>query len=787
MNVHLQKLATPSRFASHPFSPLPSSGGLPTDDNKPPRHSGTPPLKRRGIFSLSALLLFCFFSLLLSPFSAWAGDWSGIRTYTKDEVINEDINLTGSLIINIADGKTVTINGVISGPANCHLQLSKTAAGTTGGTLIFNKANTYQGETRIGNGVLKLGTNGEIEKSSNVVLYNDAKLEIVQYSKRIKNLNSTSTASEVKCNAFDLRIGTTDTSNDGGGTFAGKISGTGRIHKEGTQKFTLTGENTYKGATFINAGTLKLEGNGSIATSSGVILYGSKLEIAGGGNSPKTIKNLNSNVSTSEVILGETLRIGTSETSDDASGTFAGKISGTGAMALFKYGKNALTLSGNNTFEGQICVFGGTLKLGVGGSIEQVRSLTLQLDGTKFEISENKTIQCLMGNTSNTEVALGSSTLTIKGTSVNNNGGFMAGKFTGTGGVINKSSNYSLSNNNEATGTFKVENGTVRFDAGSPNGKWAGNVEQNAGTKLKITGTATIDKVLYLKGGEIDMDLTGANPSKIVVGGACSATGVTTLNVTPGNVTDYELIKATSGLDDINKFSLNTPAGYYTKLTIKNNTLLLTASTTDFTAPVPENGGTITCSSTATSATLKWTAATDDVTPSSKLRYFVYRSTKNDISNPAECAAKGKLLNSGGTVGITTYNDKGLSSGTSYYYNVVVADEANNKAAYNAVKTTTKVGIDPITNDELRITVYPNPTNGEFKVQSSKFKVQSVEVFDVMGKKFPFVIPNAVRNPEQYGPKPDGVVIDISHLSAGIYFLKIQTETGIVTKKIIKQ
>jgi len=85
------------------------------------------------------------------------------------------------------------------------------------------------------------------------------------------------------------------------------------------------------------------------------------------------------------------------------------------------------------------------------------------------------------------------------------------------------------------------------------------------------------------------------------------------------------------------------------------------------------------------------------------------------------------------------------------------------------------------------INIYPNPTTGELIIQSSKFKVQGVEVYDVMGKKFPSVIPNAVRNLEQYELKPDGVVIDLTLFPAGIYFVKVLTENGDVVKKVVKQ
>jgi len=90
--------------------------------------------------------------------------------------------------------------------------------------------------------------------------------------------------------------------------------------------------------------------------------------------------------------------------------------------------------------------------------------------------------------------------------------------------------------------------------------------------------------------------------------------------------------------------------------------------------------------------------------------------------------------------------------------------------------------------------VWPNPTTGELRIEvadQARNDVQNVEIFDVygrkVGEKFPSVIPNAVRNPEQYGPKADGVVINISHLHPGIYFVKVVTEAGEVVKKVVKQ
>jgi len=86
---------------------------------------------------------------------------------------------------------------------------------------------------------------------------------------------------------------------------------------------------------------------------------------------------------------------------------------------------------------------------------------------------------------------------------------------------------------------------------------------------------------------------------------------------------------------------------------------------------------------------------------------------------------------------------------------------------------------------------YPNPTNGELRVKSEELKVNGVEIFDVSGRKFPS---NSLEGwtrsgrggKEGWQPQADGVVIDISHLQSGIYFVIVTTEKGIITKKVVK-
>jgi len=100
-------------------------------------------------------------------------------------------------------------------------------------------------------------------------------------------------------------------------------------------------------------------------------------------------------------------------------------------------------------------------------------------------------------------------------------------------------------------------------------------------------------------------------------------------------------------------------------------------------------------------------------------------------------------------------------------------------------KTNEEVGIEAITNYELRI--YPNPTDGELRIEiagQARNDVQSVEIFDVYGRNVGGKFPSNVL--EGWQPQADGVVIDLTVLQSGIYFVKITTEQGEVVKKVVK-
>ena len=84
----------------------------------------------------------------------------------------------------------------------------------------------------------------------------------------------------------------------------------------------------------------------------------------------------------------------------------------------------------------------------------------------------------------------------------------------------------------------------------------------------------------------------------------------------------------------------------------------------------------------------------------------------------------------------------------------------------------------PIVEKKQEITVKPNPTTGQLTINSEQLTISSVEVYDVVGQ-------NVGAN-LRVRPENNEITIDVSHLANGMYFLKIQTENGIVMKKFVK-
>ncbi|WP_210215488.1 autotransporter-associated beta strand repeat-containing protein, partial [Pseudoxanthobacter soli] len=132
-------------------------------------------------------------------------------------------------------GTTATISSSISGSDG----LEKTGAGT----LVLSGANTYTGGTTVTDGTLQLGdATGVGSVVGNIV--DNAALVFA---------------------------------NPTAQTFAGVVSGSGTVTKQGAGTLTLTANNTYTGTTTISAGTLQIRDGGSTGSVAGAIVNNAAL------------------------------------------------------------------------------------------------------------------------------------------------------------------------------------------------------------------------------------------------------------------------------------------------------------------------------------------------------------------------------------------------------------------------------------------------------------------------------------------------------------------------------
>ncbi|MCB1130873.1 MAG: autotransporter-associated beta strand repeat-containing protein [Verrucomicrobiae bacterium] len=354
--------------------------------------------------------------------------------------------------------------------------------------------------------------------------------------------------------------------------FGGVATG---ITKSGAGTVTLSGGNTYTGATTVNDGTLALAIGGTLATSSGLIVNGGTVSLQT-DNSLGTAVTLNGGVMTMNnnwsVNLGAvTLNGGDLSSSGYASGGYGSyylnsdinagagtstisavnitsggvrtftvadggtlNVSGSfsnvyGSFGLTKAGNGTMTLSGGNTFTGVTTVNGGTLALAASGTLDSSSELIINNGGTVSLQSVNPmgsdtagpvTINSggLMTMNAGHSVNLGSLTL---------NGGELssAGFYDGTYGSYYLRNDVTVGTGTSTISAEKITSGGVRsFDVA-------------AGGTLNVTGnfsslygsfglTKTGDGTMILAGSNDYTGATMVSAGTLLVTGALGNTAV---------------------------------------------------------------------------------------------------------------------------------------------------------------------------------------------------------------------------------------------------------------------
>ncbi len=298
----------------------------------------------------SALTLGNGTTLDLANFSTAAGSIAGSGSVTLG---------SGTLTTGGNDASTI-YSGVISGTGGF------AKSGT--GTLTLSGANTYSGTTAITRGVLQLGAAGVISDNSPVTISSGATFALANFSETIGSLAG--------AGAVNLGSGTLTTgANNGSTTFSGIVSGTGSLVKSGNGTLTLTGPNTFAGATSIQSGVLNARNATAFGTTASGVTVTSGAAVELQGNVAIAAEELTLNGSgiggagALRSVSGDnswagalTLASATTISADSGSLTLGGAIA---------TGSNLLTVTGGglSMLDGKISGAGGLVKSGTGNTV----------------------------------------------------------------------------------------------------------------------------------------------------------------------------------------------------------------------------------------------------------------------------------------------------------------------------------------------------------------------------------------------------------------------------------
>ncbi|MEI7865064.1 MAG: autotransporter-associated beta strand repeat-containing protein, partial [Chthoniobacterales bacterium] len=466
-----------------------------------------------------------------------------------------------------ANGKTLTINGVISESGTFRINQNS--------TVVFQKTNTYSGQTYIhhgqliisngasaGTNTINLGGTNTIGVSATNALY----LGTASSSGGVTNgsaisVNTGGGASTLGGNntsgtnefsgGITLNQGATLTASSGGTlSVSGVISGAGGFTNSGagTVIFSGSGANTASGGSTISAGTTVFNKSANTAAIAGPLTVNSgatlRTDAANQFNNQFVTVNgtLNMNSQAQSLALagaGTVTMNATLTNNSTGTDTFSGKLTSSGA--LVKTNTGTLILSGSaNDYTGATTVGGGTLAvstnnalgatnagttIGSGGTLD-LRSVTYS---TAEAVTNNGgTIAASAGTSSFAGgITLGAnSTFDVGGTQLTLGGVIDDGASTfgitksGSGVLI-------LTNANTYDGNTTISAGTILAGNNAALGS-TGTASVSAGARLQLSNNLTIARNLTLSGDGISgsgslQNVSGNNTWSGVISNASAA------------------------------------------------------------------------------------------------------------------------------------------------------------------------------------------------------------------------------------------------------------------------
>lgn len=280
-----------------------------------------------------------------------------------------------------------------------------------------------------------------------------------------------------------LFIGAGGGTLDSGGfglTLAGPLAGSGALHKAGGGQLSLAAASPgFRGASFLDAGQLRLQDPDALSASVLTMAAGSTLRL----DSETALAGL---AGAGEVRLGSlTLSVG----SNGADTAFAGSFSGVGGR-LVKRGSGTLTLSAASSHSGGTRVAAGTLAVDADDRLGDPSATLTLVGGATLQAGADLALGAARG----LQLTTGDAAIDSAGHTVT-----LAGAVSGAGTLVKQGTGtLRLAGTGKAfTGGSRVEDGTLLLDGVAP-GSGAIVV---LGGRLALAGSLVLANGLTLAGG----------------------------------------------------------------------------------------------------------------------------------------------------------------------------------------------------------------------------------------------------------------------------------------------
>ena len=447
--------------------------------------------------------------------------------------VTGNITDNGTLQFNQSAGNTLTISNLISGTGMLSLtntgtvNLTGTSAATN--TVVLDMTTSAAAgrlQIRSGTGILRVGSSGtgtlsvnggSVTDANGYIGYNAGSVGTATVSSgtwansgslyvgrsgtgtltmtggvvSVGGTVSTGTAGTISLNAGGtLQIGTGTTggvlgvnslTNNGtlifnrsdDSAYAGIISGTGAVTKQGGGTLTLDGANSYSGVTTISGGVIAYGASNVLSDSTAVTVAGGGLDL---GSYTDTVTSF---TITSGTLFGSGKL--TAATYALLGGTVAGNLGG-----------GSLTVTANSNLNGTADVTSlrlnaGTLTLGSAGRFTSNQIALTGSSGASLSLGGSESVGSLAGAFN---IALGSATLT---TGNGNTSTTYAGTLSGSGGFAKTGTGtFTLSGSSSYTGATAVDGGKLLVNGQLGNTAVAVNASGLLGGSGTILGNVTV-------------------------------------------------------------------------------------------------------------------------------------------------------------------------------------------------------------------------------------------------------------------------------------------------------